>query len=62
MNRNYSNVEKRIWKGKYVYEHRAYDKNNAGFVNVGSFPQYIWCHFKLGKFVVEWLYEMHKVL
>ena len=39
MNRNYSNAEKRKWKDKYVHEHHAYDKNNAGYMNVGSFPQ-----------------------
>ena len=39
MNRNYSNVDKKIWTDKYVHEHHAYDKNNAGYVNVGSFPQ-----------------------
>ena len=38
MNRNYSNVYK-IWTDKYVHEHHAYDKNNAEYVNVGSFPQ-----------------------
>ena len=36
--RNYdSNAEKRIWTDKYDHEHHAYDKNNAGYVNVGSF-------------------------
>ena len=39
MNRNYSTVEKRIWTDKYVPEHHAYDKNNAGYVNVWYFPQ-----------------------
>ena len=39
MNRNYSNVDKRIWTDKYVHEHHACDKNNAGYMNVGSFPQ-----------------------
>ena len=39
INWNYSNVERRIWTDKYVYEHRAYDKNKAGYVNVGSFSQ-----------------------
>ena len=39
MNRNYSNIEKRIWKDKYVHEHHAYDKNNAGYVSVGFSPQ-----------------------
>ena len=24
---------------KYFHEHHAYDKNNAGYVNMGSFPQ-----------------------
>ena len=38
MNMNYSNVDKRIWTGKYIHEHHAYDKNKAGYVNVGSFP------------------------
>ena len=37
MNRNYNNIEKRIWTDKYVHEHHAYDKNKAGYVNVGSF-------------------------
>ena len=37
--RNYSNVDKRKWTDKYVHEHNAYDKNNAGYVNVGSFSQ-----------------------
>ena len=41
MNRNYSNVVKIIWTDKYVYENHAYDKNNTGYVNVGSFPQQI---------------------
>ena len=39
MNRNYDNVDKRIWTDKYVHEHYAYNKNNAGYVNVGSFLQ-----------------------
>ena len=39
MKRNYSSIEKRIWTDKYVHEHHAYGKNNAGFVNVGFFPQ-----------------------
>ena len=39
INRNYSNVDKRIRTDKYVHEHHAYDKNNAKYVNVGSFPQ-----------------------
>ena len=38
MNMNYSNVDKRIWADKYIHEHHAYDKNKAGYVNVGSFP------------------------
>ena len=37
MDRNYSNVDKRIWNDKYVHEYHAYNKNNAGYVNVGSF-------------------------
>ena len=55
MNRNYSNVERRIWTDKYVYEHHAYDKNKAGYMNVGSFPQQIWCHCKLRKCMDEQL-------
>ena len=39
MNRNYSNIDKRIWTEQYVYEHHAYDKNNAGYVNMGFFPK-----------------------
>ena len=39
MDKNYSNVDKRIWTDKYVHEHHAYDKNNGGYVNVGSFLQ-----------------------
>ena len=39
MNRNYNNVDKRIWTAKYVHEPHAYDKNNARYVNVGSFLQ-----------------------
>ena len=34
---------------KYVHEHHVYDKNNAEYVNVGSFTQKIWCHCKLRK-------------
>ena len=34
----FTDVEKRIWTDKYVHEHDAYDKNDAGYVNVGSFP------------------------
>ena len=34
---NYSNVDKRIWADKYVYQHHAYDKNNAGYVMWGPF-------------------------
>ena len=39
MNRGYSNVDKKIWKVKYVPEQDAYDKNNVGFVNVETFQQ-----------------------
>ena len=39
MNRNYSRVEKRIWADKYVHYHHAYDKNNAGYMNMEFFPQ-----------------------
>ena len=38
MDRSYSNNDKRIRTDKYVHEHHAYDKNNAGYVHVGSFP------------------------
>ena len=55
MNKNYSNVDKKIWTGKYVHEDHAYYKNNAGYVNVGSFPQQIWCRCKLKKCVDEQL-------
>ena len=41
MNRNYSNVDKKIWTDKYVHEHPAYNRNNAGYVKVGSFLQQI---------------------
>ena len=37
--RNYNNINKRIWTYKYVHELYAYGKNNVGYVNVGSFPQ-----------------------
>ena len=47
MNRNYSYVKKRIWTDKYVHEHHAYEKNNAGYVNVGRF------HHKAGV-IVNW--------
>ena len=39
MSRNYSNIDKRIRTDKYVHDHHAYDKNNGGYVHVGSFPQ-----------------------
>ena len=39
MNRGYSNVDKEIWKVKYVHEPDAYGKNNVGFVNVETFQQ-----------------------
>ena len=39
MNRNYSNVEKKIKTDKYVHGHHAYDKNNAGYMNARIFPQ-----------------------
>ena len=48
-----SNVDKRIWADKYIHEHHVYDKNNAGYVNEGSFPQFIWGHCKLKKGVDE---------
>ena len=36
MNKNYSNVNKKIWTVEYVNEHHAYDKNNAAYANVGT--------------------------
>ena len=53
INRNYSNVDKKFWRVKYVNEHQAYDKNNAGYVNVGTFSQQSWCHCKWEKCVDE---------
>ena len=38
MSCNYNYVVKRIWTDKYVHEDHAYDANNSGYVNVGSFP------------------------
>ena len=32
MNRNYRNIDKRIWTDKYVHEHHTYDKNNVGYL------------------------------
>ena len=55
MNRNYNNTEKGTWTDKYVKQRHACDKNNAGYVNVGSLPQQIWCHCKQRKYVEEWL-------
>ena len=37
--KSYSTVSKRIWTEKYIREHHTYDKNNTGYVNVGSFSQ-----------------------
>ena len=34
MNKNYSNVNKKIWRVEYINEHHAYDKNNAAYANV----------------------------
>ena len=34
MNRDYSNIDKKVWSVKYVPEQHAYNKNNASFVNV----------------------------
>ena len=39
MNRNYSNVDKKLWRVIYVHEHHAYDKNNAEYVYVETFSQ-----------------------
>ena len=49
MSKNYSNIDKRTRAGKYVHEHHAYDKINIGHMNVGSFPQQIWCHLLVEK-------------
>ena len=32
-------LKKKIWRVKYVHERHAYDKNNTGYVNVGTFLQ-----------------------
>ena len=53
MNRNYSNVDKRIQTDTYFHEYHAYDKNNSGYLNVGSIPQQIQSHYKLRKCVEE---------
>ena len=39
MNRNYSNVDKKIGRVKYAHEDHAYDKNIAGYVNMTTFAQ-----------------------
>ena len=39
MNRNYSKVDKKIWRVKYIHEDHAYDKNIARYVNMTTFPQ-----------------------
>ena len=39
MNRNYSKVDKKIWRVKYIHEDHAYDKNIARYVNMMTFPQ-----------------------
>ena len=62
MMRNYIKVEKRIWTEKYVHEHHSNDKNNAGYVKVGSFPQLTWRHCKLRKCVDEKLCSNAKSL
>ena len=36
-----------------IHEHHSYEKNNAGYVNVGIFPQQICFHCKLRKCVGE---------
>ena len=54
MNRNYSNVDKRIWTHKYVHDHNACDKNNSGYVNA-PFLSTIDCYRKLRKCVDEQL-------
>ena len=32
-------MDKIIWTDNYDYEHHAYGKNNAAYVNLGSLPQ-----------------------
>ena len=27
------------WRVEYVHEHHVYDKNNAAYVDAGTFPQ-----------------------
>ena len=39
MNRNYSNVDKKIGRVKYVHEDHAYDKSIAGYVNMTTFAK-----------------------
>ena len=39
MNRNYSNVDKQIWRVRYVYEHCASDRNNAECLTMETFHQ-----------------------
>ena len=39
MKKNYRNVDKNIWRVKYIHEHNAYGKNIAEYVKVGTFPQ-----------------------
>ena len=55
MNRNYSNVDKRIWTqtNTFMRINHAYDKNNAEYVNPGFLPQQMWCYCKLRKCVGE---------
>ena len=52
MNRNYRNVDRKIWRIKYIHEHHDYDTNNAGYRNVGTFPQKNWYHCMLRKCVM----------
>ena len=37
MNRNYSNVNKKIWRLKYVHEHDTYDRKNDECLNLENF-------------------------
>ena len=53
MNRNYSNNDKKIWRVKYINEDHAFHKNIAGYVNMTTFPQQIWCHCTLKKCLDE---------
>ena len=53
MNRNNSNNDKKIWRVKYIHEDHAFHKNIAGYVNMTTYPQQIWCHCTLKKCLDE---------